>query len=278
MTALRASPGSPHLADSSGPIEDLDDRSNGDVSEDQELGEGKMSFLEHLDELRKRILIAVGAVFTGFCVALLFIDNIFGFIMRPLQQALPAGGKLIYTEPTEAFILYMKVAALAGLVLAAPIILWQVWLFVAPGLYSHEKKFAIPFVALATFFFVMGALFSHFMVFPWAWKFFAGFSKDYMQFTPKIEPAFSLYTKMLLSFGLVFQMPTIVFFLARMGMITAGFLIRKTKYAILTIFIVAAILTPGPDVVSQTLMAAPMFALYAISIVIAWLFQKRSAI
>jgi sec-independent protein translocase protein TatC len=250
--------------------------------EDDELDElddsagAKMSFLEHLDELRKRLMVSVAALTAGFLIAFTFINQIFDFIMKPLQAALH-GGKLIYTEPTEAFMLYMKMAALAGLVMAAPVIIWQVWLFVAPGLYSHEKRYAIPFVLFATFFFVLGALFSHYMVFPWAWAFFASFSdgKDYMQFTPKIEPAFALYAKMLLSFGLVFQMPTVVFFLARMGLVTARFMIRHTKYAILIIFIVAAVLTPGTDVVSQALMAAPMLVLYIISIFIAWIFAPK---
>jgi sec-independent protein translocase protein TatC len=247
-----------------------------DPADELEEPEGKMSFLEHLDELRKRILIAVGALIVGFLVALLFIDQIFAFIMEPLQAPLN-GGQLIYTEPTEAFMLYMKMAALAGLLMAAPIVIWQVWLFVAPGLYAHEKRYAIPFVLLATMFFISGALFSHYMVFPWAWRFFASFSegKDFLVFTPKIAPAFALYVKMMLAFGLIFQMPTIVFFLARMGLVTAGFLIRHTKYAILIIFIVAAVLTPGPDVVSQSLMAGPMFALYLISIGIAWLCQRK---
>jgi sec-independent protein translocase protein TatC len=251
-----------------------------DELEDARDAEGaRMSFLEHLDELRRRLFISVGALAAGFGISLFFIDRIFAFIMRPLQQVLPAGGKLIYNEPTEAFILYMKIAALTGLILAAPVVLWQIWKFIAPGLYTNEKRYAIPFVFFATFFFVTGALFSHYVVFPWAWAFFASFgaATDYLEFTPKIAPVFSLYAKMLLSFGLIFQMPTLVFFLARMGMVTPRFLIHNTKYAILIIFIAAAVLTPGPDVVSQALMAAPMMLLYALSIVIAWVFAKRPA-
>jgi sec-independent protein translocase protein TatC len=234
-----------------------------------------MSFLEHLDELRRRIVISAAAVFVGFLVAFAFINRIFGFIMRPLQQVLPEGGKLMYTEPAEAFLLYMKVAALVGLLMAAPVVLWQLWLFIAPGLYANEKRFAIPFVVFSTFFFLAGAVFSHYMVFPWAWRFFAGFSTDYMEFRPKIGPVFSLYVRMMLAMGLVFEMPTLVLFLARIGLVTPRFLIRNTKYAVLVIFVVAAVLTPGPDIVSQLLMAGPMTLLYAISIVIAWIFQKK---
>ena len=177
----------------------------------------KMSFLEHLDELRKRLISSVVALVGGFLICLFFIGPIKAFVMEPLVRVLPRGGTLIYTEPTEGFMLGMKMAALAGLFLAAPVILWQLWKFIAPGLYAHEKKFAIPFVVFATFFFTAGALFSHYIAFPWAWEFFASFSTEYMTFTPKVGSVFSLYVKMLLAFGVIFQMPTIVFFLARVG-------------------------------------------------------------
>jgi sec-independent protein translocase protein TatC len=234
-----------------------------------------MSFLEHLDELRRRLIWSVSALVVGFLICLLFIGPIKAFVMEPLVRVLPRGGTLIYTEPTEGFMLGMKMAALAGLFLAAPVILWQLWKFVAPGLYAHEKRFAIPFVVFATFFFTAGALFSHYIAFPWAWEFFASFSTEYMTFTPKVGSVFSLYVKMLLGFGAIFQMPTIVFFLARVGGITARFLVKSIKYAILIIFIIAAVLSPGTDVVSQAMMAGPMLVLYLISIVIAWVFGKR---
>ena len=128
----------------------------------------------------------------------------------------------------------------------------------------------------STMFFIAGALFSHYAVFPLAWKFFAGFSTDYMEFLPKIGPVFSLYVKMLLAMGIVFQLPTLVFFLARLGLVTPKFLIKNTKYAILIIFIVAAILTPSADPVTQTAMAVPMMMLYGLSILIAYVFRKRS--
>ena len=235
-----------------------------------------MSFLDHLDELRKRLMVTAIALFGGFLVCFAFITPIFDFIMRPLQEILPDGGQLVYTEPTEAFFLYIKVAALAGLVLATPVVLSQVWLFVAPGLYANEKRFAIPFVVFATLFFVGGALFSHFILFPVAWTFFAGFASDYMEFMPRIQPAFSLYVKLTLACGVVFQMPTLVFFLARVGAVTPRFLVRNTKYAILLIFIFAAILTPTGDPVTLTLMATPMIALYGLSIGIAWLFGRKT--
>ena len=234
-----------------------------------------MSFLDHLDELRRRIISSLLAVVAGFVVAIAFIDRIFAFIMRPLQQVLPDGGKLVYTEPAEAFMLYMKVAALVGLIIAMPVVMYQVWMFVAPGLYSNEKRLAIPFVVFATSFFAAGALFSHYVVFPFAWQFFAQFTTDYMTFMPRIQPTFSMYVRLMLAMGAVFQLPTVVLFLARIGIVTPRFLVKNIKYAVLVIFIVAAVITPSADPVSQTVVAAPMMVLYGISIVIAWVFRRR---
>ena len=174
--------------------------------------------------------------------------------------------------------LRMKLAALAGLFLALPVILWQIWRFVAPGLYSNEKRLAIPFVFLSTVFFTLGAAFSHYVAFPWTMQFFASFERPDMMFLPAIKPVFAMYVKMMLAMGLVFEMPTAVYFLARVGLVTAGFLLRQFKYALLIIFIAAAILTPGTDVVSQALMAGPMIVLYIISIGIAWLFAKKKPV
>ena len=239
------------------------------------VSDGAMSFLDHLDELRKRLIVSIVAVFVAILIAFAFVSRIFDFMMGPLLETLPAGGTLIYTEPTEAFFLYIKMASLAGVFIASPVILWQVWLFVAPGLYAHEKKFAIPFVVFSTLFFVSGGLFSHFVAFRWAWAFFGSFSSETVEFMPRIAPIFSLYTRMLLAFGFIFQMPTMAFFLARMGMITPQFLVRNFKYAVLVVFIVAAVLTPSPDPVNQFIMAGPMLALYGLSILIAWVFGRR---
>ena len=248
-----------------------------DTADEHEDGGGKMSFLEHLDELRTRLIISATALLAGFLVAFAFISPLFEFIMRPLQEILPNDGRLVYTEPTEAFFLYIKIAALAGLMLAIPVILYQMWRFVAPGLYAREKRFAIPFVMLTSLFFIGGALFSHFVLFRLAWGFLADFGTDYMEFMPRIQPAFSLYVRLTLACGAVFQMPTLVFFLARVGAVTPRFLVRNTKYAVLLIFIFAAILTPTGDPVTLTVMAAPMILLYGLSILIAWIFQRRDA-
>jgi sec-independent protein translocase protein TatC len=259
----------PNKAQKPDPDDELDPESNDDGSG------GKMSFLEHLDELRKRIIWALVAIVAGFGIACLFLNPLFNFIMGPMTAALPKGQTLIYTEPTEALMLYLKMAVLAGLLIASPGVMSQVWLFVAPGLYAHEKKMAIPFVVMSSFFFILGSAFSHYLVFPLTWKFFLSFSSKDLTFMPRIEPAFGLYVKLLLTFGLIFQMPTIVLFLARMGVITAKFLLKNFKYAILINFIIGAVLSPGTDPVGQVLLAGPMCLLYIISIGLAWMFGKK---
>jgi len=256
------------------PDDDLaKDRENFEAPDDD--AGGKMSFLDHLDELRRRIIYAVISVGVGFVIAFFFIDQIFDFIMRPLQQVLPPGATLIYTDPTEAFILYIKIALIAGLVLASPAVMTQVWLFVAPGLYAHEKKWAIPFIVMSSFFFVGGAAFSHYVVFRLTWNFFASFNSDILTFMPRIEPVFSIYLRLLLAFGVVFQMPTVVLFLARMGVLTARFMIRNFKYAVLLIVIISAVVTPDGGGVSLVAMTGPLVLLYIFSIGIAWLVGKR---
>jgi sec-independent protein translocase protein TatC len=236
----------------------------------------KMSFLDHLDELRKRLIACVYGLVAGCALAFFFVQRIQNFIWVPLYRELNAvnGAKFMFTQGFEPFMLTMKVGALAGLFISLPFIIWQLWLFIAPGLYSHEKKMAIPFVIFCTTFFVLGAAFSHYLAFPWTWKFFLSWQTEYMEFRPSIGEAFGLYVKMLLAFGLIFQMPTVVFFLARMGVVSAGFLLRHTKYAVLIIFILAAVISPGTDVVSQCLMAGPMLGLYGLSILVAWGFAK----
>lgn len=242
---------------------------------DDDLEGGKMSFLEHLDELRTRLIHSLIGVGVGCVFSFIFLDRVFEFVTRPMREMLPAGGNLVQTEPAEFFMLYLKVGVLVGFLIAAPFVIWQLWLFIAPGLYTNEKRFAVPFVLLGSVFFLLGAAFSHYVAFPWTWKFFVNFRPDYVQMMLKLGAAFSLYVKMLLGFAVIFQMPTIVFFLARMGMVSARFLIRHFKYAVLVIFILGAVLSPGGDVVSQALMAGPMLVLYGLSILIAWMFAKK---
>jgi len=230
-----------------------------------------MSFLEHLDELRKRIVRACMGIAVGVVLGFFFIDKIFSFLMAPARAALPPGTTLIYTQPGEAFSLYITVSLLAGALIAAPYIMYQVWMFIAPGLYSNEKRMAIPFVLFSTLGFLAGAAFNHYVAFRFIMAFFASFNSIDLRFMPKLDDVFGLYTKMLLGIGIVFQMPTVVFFLAKMRMVSARFLARHFKYALLLIFIIAAVITPTGDPMTQSIFAAPMIVLYGISIIVAWI-------
>jgi sec-independent protein translocase protein TatC len=249
----------------------------GDNVDDVEaLAEGQMSFLEHLDELRKRIIRSCIAVVAGVVATFAFITPIFDFILAPTRQVLPPGVKLIYTQPGEAFSLYVTVALISGILVASPFIMYQVWMFIAPGLYSNEKKMAYPFVALTTLGFILGAAFNHYVAFGLMMAFFSSFNTTELAFMPRIQDVFGLYTKMLLSLGLVFQLPTVVFFLAKMKLVTARYLASNIKYAILIIFITAAVITPGGEMMGQVVVAAPMLGLYLVSILIAWVVNPRS--
>jgi len=168
------------------------------------------------------------------------------------------------------------VAMIIGVIVAAPYVMYQVWLFIAPGLYTNEKKFAIPFVFLSTAGFIGGAAFNHYIVFPWMMAFFASFNTPELAFMPRLEDVFDLYTKMLLGMGVVFQMPTIVYFLAKMRLVTARFLWKHGKYAILVAYVIAAVVTPTGDPMNQTIFAAPMIVLYFLSIIIAFIVNPRS--
>jgi sec-independent protein translocase protein TatC len=236
----------------------------------EEVSPEKMTFLEHLDELRQRIIRAVLGLFAAFVLCFTFSTPIFEFLMEPLQKALPPGGELIATAVPEIFVLHLKMSFFVAIFVSSPIWLSQVWLFIAPGLYENEKRFAVPFIAFGSFFFIAGAAFAHYVMFPIAVEFFATFGSQEVEIRLTVSEVFSFYSKVLLASGTVFQIPTVVFILARMGLVSASFLARNFKYAVLIIFIIAAVLTP-PDVVTQTLMATPMIALYLFSIVLAWL-------
>jgi sec-independent protein translocase protein TatC len=241
--------------------------------DEEQPGEGRMTFLEHLDELRKRITHAVGGLLVGFIIAFAFINRIFDFVYQRLAVVVPSG-KLIYTEAPEMFMLWIKIAALTGVLIASPYIMLQVWLFIAPGLYAKEKKLAIPFVLSSSLLFVGGAAFSHYYVFPAAWNFFASFSNETVEFLPRVGPIFGMYVKLMLGIGLTFQLPVIMFVLARLGIVSAGFLVRNFKYAVLLIFVFAAVITPDGNPVTQVMVGGPMVVLYILGIAAAWLFGK----
>src|SRR5215208_2153316 len=245
--------------------------------DDEIPAEGKMSFLEHLDELRKRIVNSAIAIAVCVVAGFYWINQIVNFILAPTRKALPAGVRLIYTQPGEAFSLYVQIALIMGVVLAAPFIMYQVWMFIAPGLYSNEKRLAIPFVLFTTIGFMLGAAFNHYIAFPFMMIFFASFNTPDLAFMPKLDDVFGLYTKMLLGMGIVFQMPAVVYFLARIRLITARFLARHFKYALLIIFVLAAVITPTGDMMTQAIFAAPMLALYLRSIIVAWLVGPKTS-
>jgi sec-independent protein translocase protein TatC len=234
-------------------------------------GTGAMGFLEHLDELRKRLIRACIAIGAGMLVAFFFIDRIASFVLAQIIRTLPAGSTLIYTNPSEGFSFWFNLAFIAGVVLAAPFVMYQVWGFIAPGLYSHEKKFVVPFVLLTSLGTVTGAAFSNYVLFPGMMKFFAAFSTAQVRMMPSINDTFDHYIWMMFGMVAVFQMPTLAFFLAKLRLVSARFLWRNFKYAILIIFIAAALLTASPDWWNQTMFALPMIGLYLISIAIAWI-------
>jgi sec-independent protein translocase protein TatC len=236
---------------------------------------GDVSILERLDDFRRRLVRSAVAVCVGVLAGFAFINQVVSFLLGPTRRALPAGTRLIYTQPGEAFGLYIQIALIVGVVLAMPYIMYQLWQLVAPIVPAAARRFTIPFVFFTTVGFLAGAAFTHFIAFPYMMAFFASFNTPDLRFLPRLEDVFDLYTKMLLGMGAVFQMPTAVFFLAKTGLITARFLLRSFRYALLVIFIVAAVITPTGDMVTQTIFAAPMIGLYALSIVIAWIFGRR---
>jgi sec-independent protein translocase protein TatC len=236
---------------------------------------GRMSFLDHLEELRRRLIWAVASIGVGFAITFPFIHRVFDFILLPMQRLLPVGQTLIYTDPSEALTLEIKIALITGLIVASPMVFAQLWLFVAPGLYSHEKKWAVPFIGMSSFFFIAGAAFSHYVVFPIVWGFFVSFRTDYLTFMPRVEPAFSMYLRLILALGITFQLPTLVLFLARMGMITPRFMIKNLKFAVLLIVIASAVLSPDGGGVGMVAMGGPVILLYILSVGLAWAFGKK---
>jgi sec-independent protein translocase protein TatC len=264
-----------------------------DWDEDDESAEGgKMSFLEHLDELRKRLIWSLGSLIFGALIAWFFLDvrtfgpftvsgttygpwafGIIDFIIKPIGEM--TGTKLIAIDPTEIFNLYVKFVVMGGLLVAAPLVMSQVWLFISPGLYTHEKKLAVPFVVLTSACLVAGAAFGHFVAFPKIWGFLAELGKGDFQFQPRIDTTFALYLRLILAFAVIFQMPTVVLLLSRLGIVTARFMLRHFKYAMLIIFILAAVITPDGNPINQVVMAGPMIGLYVFSILLAAIFGKK---
>jgi sec-independent protein translocase protein TatC len=235
------------------------------------------SILDRLDDFRRRLIRCAVAVCIGVGLGFGFINQVIDFILAPTRRSLPAGSKLIYTQPGEAFGLTVQIALLVGAVAALPYIMFQCWKLVAPVVPRSAKRFAIPFAFFTTLGFVLGAAFTHFIAFRYMMLFFASFNTPDLLFYPKLSDVFDLYAKMVLGMGIVFQMPTVVFFMAKARLISARFLLSRFKYAFLLIFVAAAVITPTGDMVTQTIFAAPMLALYMVSIIVAWAFGGTSA-
>lgn len=262
-----AGPPAPRTDGSPAPAED---------GEGEEAAGKPMSLMDHLGELRVRLVRCCIAVGLGFLACWAVVDPIFNALVDPLLAVLPKGSHAIYTTLPEGFFTRMYIAFVAGVFVSSPVIFYQVWSFIAPGLYEEEKRYIIPVAVLSALFFMAGGAFCYFVVFPYAFSFFVSFATESIVAMPKVSDYLGFVLKLILAFGLIFEMPLFAFFLARMGLITATMMRKARRYAILAIFVVAAILTP-PDVVSQLLMACPMLVLYELSILVAATFGRKKA-
>ena len=239
-----------------------------------EIDDGKMSFFDHLTELRTRIVWSLIPAAVGLGVALYFTTPMMKFIQRPLTKM---DMKLVFTTPTEAFWTYMKVAMIAGLFIAMPVVLWNVWAFVAPGLHKHERKYAAPFVIVGSLLFLLGGAFALLVIVPYASTFLVTFGQAQgLQAMISVASYTDFVLKFTLAFGLVFEMPVVITLLSMIGVVTPQFLSKNRKYAILINFVIAAILTPTPDLINQALMAGPLCILYELGIISARIFGRRA--
>jgi sec-independent protein translocase protein TatC len=233
---------------------------------------GRMTFLEHLDELRRRIIYSLYAFLAAFAVTLYYWKELWVFLTTYFGRM---GGQLVMTKPMAGFMFSMKVSALAAVLVASPFVFTQLWLFVAPGLYAKEKRVVIPFVFFSSLLFCAGAAFAHITGFPAMWGFFASYDAlGGVKFFPTLDDTFAFYVKTILGLGLAFQLPMLVYFLARFGVVTWKFLAKQFRYAMLIIVIAAAVVTPSGDPVTLMVFSVPMVVLYAVSIAVAWIFGK----
>ena len=226
----------------------------------------------HIADLRKRLTISTITVVVMFFACFTFYEPILEWMMAPVKHALPVGTSMIAVEIQETFFTAMKVAFFAGFIISLPVIFWQLWLFLAPGLYDHEKKLVVPFVFFATLMFLLGASFAYYIVVPIGFDFLIAFGNSVVSVLPSIGKYVGFFTKLLIGFGIAFELPVITFFLAKIGIVNDQMLKDFFRYAVVLIFIISAILTP-PDVISQVLMAAPLLILYGVSIYIAKVFN-----
>ena len=241
---------------------------------DKKQNKDKEPVISHLEELRTRLIKCSIAIGIGFALSYGFKEKLFQILIAPLQKLMESGDKLIYTSLPEAFFTYLKVSFLSGIMIASPIIIYQFWSFVAPGLYQKEKKVFLPIIFLSSFFFLAGSLFGYFIVFPLGFKFFLSFATETIRPLPSMKEYLSFAAKLLLAFGVCFELPLVLTALAKLGVVTVDFLKKNRKYALLIFFIAASILTP-PDVISQVMLAIPLAMLYELSIIGAKIFGKK---
>ena len=243
------------------------------------MSDGQLPLTRHLEELRKALIVAGIAWVIAFLACYGFAEHLFQFISEPVRSALPEGSSLVFITATEPFFTYLKIAALAGLLLSLPIIFWQLWSFIAPGLYSHEKRLAIPFVFASSLCFGLGTFFGFTFVFPTIFTFLIKFGTESGEINAMLSMGgyLAISSKLLIAFGLVFELPIVIFFLARMGVVDYHWLARNRKFALLTGFLVGAVLTP-PDVFSQTALALPFIVLYEVGIWVARFFGKKPVV
>jgi sec-independent protein translocase protein TatC len=234
----------------------------------------RMTLLDHLDELRRRLAWSAVSILGAFLGCWYFAPEIFKWLEKPILDALPEGERLAFTDLAGPFMLYIKVALLAGIFVAAPVLLTQVWLFIRPGLYRRERRLALPFIVFTSAFFLAGGYFGYLVAFPMVVRFLLGVGEDFRQVVT-IQAYFGMMTKILLGLGLVFEMPMLIFFLARLGIVDARKLIRWFKWAVFLIFVTAAIITPTPDIATQTVFAIPMILLYLLGIGVAAVFGRK---
>lgn len=241
------------------------------------MDDARMTFTAHLEELRSRLVKCLIAVGIGFVGSYFFKEEFFQVLSRPLVKAMGDKGTMIFTGVPEPFFVYLKVALVAGIFFTAPIIIYEIWAFVAPGLYVQEKRYIVPFVFFSSLLFLLGTLFAYYVVCPFGFRFLLGFAAHNIQPMLAIKEYFSFSTKLLLAFGFVFQLPLFIVFLSKAGIVTPETLSRQRKYVILLIFAVAAFLTP-PDVATQFMMAGPLLALFEIGIIMARILGKKGEV
>ncbi len=237
--------------------------------------EGRMPFLQHLEELRTRLIRSVLAICVGFGISVVFSQRLFSMLAAPITRLLPAGTALVFTSLPDPFFIYLKIAFFAGLFLALPYVLYQLWQFVYPGLHEHERKLALPFIVCATLLFYAGGAFAYFLVFPAAFKFFLGYVSPELKPMLAIREYVSLVVLLMAAFGAIFETPIVIVFLGLLGLFSSQHLKKGRRYFIVLAFVIAAILSPSPDVINQSLMALPMLLFYEIGIRVLDMLEKR---